>query len=627
MCGIAGVVGAESRDITRAMAAALVHRGPDAGGFFDDVGVSLAARRLRIIDVGGPDQPVFNEDRSIVTVFNGEIYNYRELRTFLEGKGHVFRTCGDTEVLVHLYEEFGEECVHALRGMFAFAIWDRRERCLLIARDRIGIKPLYVMETGRSLLFASEMKALMASSMAGADVDPVALEFYLTLQYVPAPMTLLRSVRKLEPGHVLVWKDGMSRTRRYWDLVLSGGGETRRRWSALAEEFGETLQESVSSHLISDVPVGVLLSGGIDSSAVTALANKSGSRLQTFTIGFDQAPGIGELDEARAVAERLGTDHHEVVLSGNLADRLPHILWHLDEPVADVAAVPTFFICEFAARFVKVVMSGEGGDELLGGYPRYTWLARAERAREAGVTRRTDRLAALLDHSWTAPRRLQHIRTLLSELPLERKHLDWIRNFPAAERRRVLATPVDHVQQDRVETFVRDLIARSGATDAASALMYLDFKTWLPDDVLTKIDRMSMAVSLEARVPYLDHRLVEFAASMPAGWKMRRAGHKWLLRDAVSRHLPAATRRRAKRAFLTPVSSWLRRDLRDFTHDLLADKRCAERGVLEPHRVRQLLDEHRSGRADHGQALWNLVSLELWLRQFADVPTLAPAHN
>jgi asparagine synthase (glutamine-hydrolysing) len=625
MCGIAGIVGPNTREPVRAMARTLVHRGPDADGFYDGDGVSLGARRLRIIDITGPDQPVFNEDRSVVTVFNGEIYNYRELRDFLEQKGHVFRTGGDTEVLVHLYEEFGDACVHALRGMFAFAIWDVRRRRLLVARDRIGIKPLYVAEVNGHFVFASELKAVVASGHVPLDMDPAALDFYLTLQYVPAPGTLLRHVRKLEPGHCLVWQDGATRVTRYWDIVLNSA-EPRKRWSVLAEEFRHALGEAVKAHEVSDVPIGVLLSGGIDSSAVAALACRGDRRLQTFTIGFEHAPAIGELKQARAVAERLGSEHHEVVLGGNLAERLPRILWHLDEPVADVAAVPTYIICEFASRFVKVVMSGEGGDEVLGGYPRYRWLGFAERARAAGLTRGTQAAAPWFEPSWTAPRYLQHLRTLLDDQPLERKHIDWVRNFPAPERNRVLAEPSDPSRRDRVEAFIRDLIARSGARDVASALMYVDFKTWLPDNVLTKVDRMSMAVSIEARVPYLDHRLVEFAAAMPGEWKMRRAGRKWLLHDAVRQHLPASTRWRRKRAFLTPVSSWLRRDLSDFTYALLGDKRCVERGVFNPARVRELLDEHRAGRADHGQALWNLVSLELWLQQVTDVPSLAAAH-
>jgi asparagine synthase (glutamine-hydrolysing) len=381
----------------------------------------------------------------------------------------------------------------------------------------------------------------------------------------------------------------------------------------------------VKSHQASDVPIGVLLSGGIDSSAVAALACRGRERLQTFTIGFDQAPEIGELKQARAVAKRIGSDHHEVTLGANLADRLPQILWHLDEPVADAAAVPTYFICEFASRFVKVVMSGEGGDEVLGGYPRYRWLALAERARASRLIQAAPALWA--EPSWTAPRYLQHVRTLLDDQPLERRHLDWIRNFPASERNRVLAEAPPSAKTDVVETFIRDLIARSGANDAASALMYVDFKSWLPDNVLTKIDRMSMAVSIEARVPYLDHQLVEFAAAMPGEWKMRRAGRKWLLREAVRHQLPTATRWRRKRAFLTPVSSWLRHELGDFTRSLLGDKRCTERGLLNRRRVRELLDDHQAGRADHGQALWNLVSLELWLRQITDASTLAAAHN
>jgi len=622
MCGIAGIVGPNARLDVRKMAATLIHRGPDAGGFYDGDAVSLAARRLRIIDVAGPDQPLFNEDGTVVAVFNGEIYNYRELRKFLESKGHVFRTGGDTEVIVHLYEEFGDECVHALRGMFAFAIWDGRHRRLLIARDRIGIKPLYFAETNGSFVFASELKAVTASGRVPSDLDADALEFYLALQYVPAPLTLLRRVRKLEPGHTLSWHDGVARIRRYWDIVLDSA-EPRKRWRVVADDFHRSLVDAVQSHQVSDVPIGVLLSGGIDSSAVAALARRDGERLQTFTIGFDQAPEVGELKQARVVAQKPGCEHHEVTPGAGLADRLPQIMWQLDEAVADAAAIPTYFICEFASRHVKVVMSGEGGDEVLGGYPRYRWLALADRARQAGIIPSMRSWGAL---PWTAPRSLRHVRTLVDDQPLERKHLDWIGNFPPAERSRVLVETRPTRRAELVETFIRDLITRSAARDVASALMYVDFKTWLPDNVLTKIDRMSMAVSIEARVPYLDHQLVEFAAAMPGHWKMRRAGRKWLLRDAVRQHLPSSSRWRRKRAFLTPVSSWLRHDLHDFTRSLLGGKRCVERGLLNGTRVRELLDEHQAGRADHGQALWNLISLELWLQQNTDAPALAAAH-
>ena len=350
------------------MNAAVRHRGPDGEGYFDGESISMGMRRLSIIDILGSDQPICNEDGSVVTIFNGEIFNFRELRTLLEKKGHTLRTAGDTEVLVHLYEEYGHASVAALRGMYAYAIWDLARRQLVLFRDRLGIKPLYYAEVGGVLAFASELKALLRVPAVKRDLDMDAVALYLSLQYVPGPRTILGAIKKVEPGHFLVWRDGHVTIRRYWDVVLDEG-ERRLDEETAAAEFRALLEETMALHAVSDVPLGVLLSGGIDSAAVTGLLARSLPRVKTFTVGFDAGRETGELEQARIVARHFGTEHHEVVVGHEIADALPKIVGFQDEPIADPAAIPTYFVCQFAARSVKVVLTGEGGDELLGGYP------------------------------------------------------------------------------------------------------------------------------------------------------------------------------------------------------------------------------------------------------------------
>src|SRR6266516_1167293 len=378
MCGICGVVGVVDRAVLQRMTDAMVHRGPDDEGFHFADGIGLGARRLSIIDVSGGHQPITNEDGTVVVVFNGEIYNHRELRSRLETQGHRFATRSDTEVLVHLYEEYGDASVHLLQGMFAFALWDAKRRRLLLARDRLGIKPLYYTTAAGAFLFASEVKAFLPYPGFRVDIESGALDLYLALQYLPGPDTLFRGVRKLPPGHLLVSENGRVSVRRYWELVL-GDFRPGTTVAEAAEEFGALFRETVKRHLVSDVPVGALLSGGVDSSAVVAAMTVGGGEVQTFTVGFELPGHHNELTEARRVARHLATAHHELLLKPDAATQLADLAWHMDEPVADAAALPTYLICRFARQHVPVVLTGEGGDELLGGYPRYAWFARAKR--------------------------------------------------------------------------------------------------------------------------------------------------------------------------------------------------------------------------------------------------------
>jgi len=601
-----------------AMTAALAHRGPDDQGFHQAPGIALGVRRLSIIDVPGGHQPIGNEDGSVTVGFNGEIYNHRTLRARLEGQGHRFRSNSDTEALVHLYEEYGDALVHLLQGMFAFALWDTTRRRLLLARDRLGIKPLYYVETKDGLVFASEAKALFEHSDVRPQINLDALDLYLSLRYVPGPDTLFRGVKKLAPGHTAVFENRRLTIHRYWELVL-GDFQPAVNLDEAVEEFSALLADTVRSHLISDVPVGVLLSGGLDSSAVAALA--APTALKTFTVGFDLPGAHNELAEAGATARFLGTDHHELVVKPDAAELLPQLAWHMDEPVADPAALPTYLICRFARQSVPVVLTGEGGDELLAGYPRYVWFDRAHRlqralprwVREGALA--VSRLAPVSDRYHRA------FDNVLAERSDVERHLHWVAGVAPALRAELLSH----------EPHTTHHALNAGSGHIIDRLMELDIKTWLVDDVLHKMDRMSMATSVEARVPFLDHRLVEFVASLPLRVKLANLGTKTLLKRAMAPLLPAATLRRRKHAFQIPLDQWIAGPLRDFVRDTLLDKRARERGWIDTRQLETMLpaasaarrpsrgyQPRNTGTLLDGQSTWTLLSLELWAKAFLD---------
>ena len=620
MCGICGVLGPIDASVLRSMTRTMVHRGPDDEGFYLADGVGLGVRRLSIIDVAGGHQPITNEDGTLVVVFNGEIYNHRELRTRLETQGHRFATRSDTEVLVHLYEEYGDASVHLLQGMFAYALWDGKRRRLLVARDRLGIKPLYYLETNGSFLFASEVKALLEHADVSAAPDLQALDLYLAFRYVPGPHTLFRGIKKLPPGHRLVQEDGRTQVQRYWDPVL-GDFQSAINLDEAVEEFSGLLRDTVRRHLISDVPVGMLLSGGLDSSAVTAMTAAARTEpIATFTVGFDLPGSHNELAQARVVAKRLGTDHHELVLTPDATELLPDLVRHLDEPIADPAALPTYLICRFARQMVPVVLTGEGGDELLGGYPRYEWFARAkllQRLLPAWV-----REGVLLPLSRIAPVTRRY-KTALDNILAERddatRHMHWVAGLDPALRSDLLSPELREAISLGAPEAVLTPYLGGVATRAEiiHRLMALDMQTWLVDDVLTKMDKMSMAASVEARVPLLDHRLVEFVASLPLAVKLRH-GAKTLLKRAVAPLLPASTIRRRKHAFQVPLDQWVSGPLRDFTRDMLLDRRARQRGWFDGSRVEALLGRNGRRRCRDGQSVWTLLCLELWAREFLD---------
>jgi asparagine synthase (glutamine-hydrolysing) len=562
-----------------------------------------------------------NEDGNVHVVFNGEIYNHRPLRERLVSQGHSFKTHADTEVLVHLYEEYGDDGVHLLRGMFAYALWDARRRRLLVVRDRLGIKPLYYTQAGPDVVFASEVKALLRHPGVVAEPDFEALDLYLTFQYVPGERTLFRGIRKLPPGHLMVVEDGRLTTRRYWDIVF---GEGRRgiELDEVAEEFSQLFADTVNLHMISDVPVGALLSGGIDSSAVVAMmARGSGRSVETFTVGFDMPGMRNELDDARMVAREFGTKHHEIVVRPDAAEILPKLVWHMDEPVADPAALPTFLLCQFARQTVPVVLTGEGGDELLAGYPRYAWFMMAKRLQRSLSPALRERVLLPLTRSLPFGRRYHKaFEDVLAERDDVERHLRWIANLTPELKARLVAARARPATRGGPEAAVRAYLSGNGsaADELVHGLISVDIHTWLVDDILTKMDKMSMATSVEARVPFLDHRLVEFLAALPVSVKTRTLGTKRLLRESMRGVLPQHTLGRRKYPFSVPVNSWLRGPLRGLLGDVLLTSRARERGWLEHAELERMVTAQASGDDGYGQPLWNLLCLELWARAFLD---------
>jgi asparagine synthase (glutamine-hydrolysing) len=607
MCGICGIAtarGAASPDQLAAMSRTLVHRGPDSDGVFVDGPAGLAARRLAIIDLATGDQPIGNEDGRITVVQNGEIYNYRELRDELEHAGHRFSTSGDTEVLVHLYEEHGAAFAERLRGMFAIALWDAQRSRLVLARDPYGIKPLYYRERADELAFASELRALPRG-----EIDLDALEAFLAFNSVPGPLTIFRDVRKLPPGHVLTWESGRSELIRYARPAPADAAEVRGEDEAeLVEELRARMRDSVRAHLVSDVPVGVLLSGGIDSSLLAALAAQEASEpLRTFSIGFEER-SFDELADARLVAERYGTEHRELVLRPDAALLLPALAEAFDEPFADSSALPTYLVSQLAAEDVKVALSGEGGDELFGGYYTYAADLLAERTGWAApflrpLVERLPSSSARASFDYKAKRfvRAAHLP------PLERHH-GWKEIFSPAARAELTGRgngwdPVDLLRARFAETEGADLLAR---------LQDVDLGTYLVDDLLVKTDRASMAHSLEARVPFLDPVVTNFALSLPTRHKVRGLRKKVLLRKAAAPLVPPELLGRRKRGFSIPAAAWLRGELEPFARDTLSPETLRRQGFFRPEAVTRLLDDHVAGREDLSRQLWGLLSFTLW---------------
>jgi asparagine synthase (glutamine-hydrolysing) len=619
MCGICGIASADAATppdpaTLAAMNETLAHRGPDSQGAVVDGQVGLAARRLAIIDIAGGDMPISNEDGTIHVVQNGEIYNYRELRRLLHDAGHRFSTAADTEVLVHLYEERGLDFVEELRGMFAVALWDAGRRRLVLARDRYGIKPLYYRDRGGELSFASELKALLRQPGFGSELDPHALRAYLAFNSIPAPLTIYEQARKLPAGHVLIWEEGRTRLARYARPAPAPADAVRDDGAPrLAAELRERLRDSVRAHLVADVPVGVMLSGGVDSAALTAFAaGEAAGRLRTFSIGFEES-SYDELAGARRVAEMYGTEHEELVVRPNAVELLPKLVDAFDEPFADSSALPTYLVSELASRSVKVALSGEGGDELFGGYYTYVadsmpgWVGQAARA-FIPIIEALPSSSSKASFDYRAKRfvRAAHLP------PLERHHA-WKEIFSPDARAELLVSgepadsdPLDVYRQRYDETRGAEQLAR---------LQDVDLGIYLVDDLLVKTDRASMAHSLEARVPFLDSVVADFALSLPTRHKVRGFAKKRLLRRAVAPLLPKSIVYGRKKGFSAPIAAWLRGEMEGFARDALSPETIARQGYFDPEAVTRLLDDHVARREDLSRQIWGLLSFTLWFER------------
>jgi asparagine synthase (glutamine-hydrolysing) len=624
MCGICGYFGEGagiSEEALGRMNQAIVRRGPDDSGSLRAPGVGLAMRRLSIIDLGGGHQPIYNEDRTVAVVFNGEIYNYRELREALRRRGHRFATDSDTEVIVHLYEEHGDDLVHHLRGMFAFALWDARRRRGLIARDRLGIKPLFYAQRGDTLVFGSEIKAVLASGVVDRDLDYQALDAFLAYTYIPAPLTIYRAIRKLEPGHLLVCESGRTQQRRYWDLDVSRPDrETDRRgW---LERFDAAIEEAVRTHLVSDVPVGAFLSGGIDSSLLVGLMSRHvADPVQTFTMGFAGArnPLIDERPLAAKVAARYGCDFHEYAVQPDLRKIVGEIVDAFDEPFADDSVIPSYYVSQFTRQRVKVAMSGLGGDELFAGYDRYSGMlwSRYYSQLVPGPLHRmvVQPWVRRLSEPPGGGSRVDHAKRFVDSVALSpaKRYLGFVSTLDSPERRRLYTgETAGQIDFDATDRIVTQPFEGCAAPDDLTRALYVDMKTYLPEDILALSDRLSMWHSLEVRVPLVDHQLVELSARLPIRYKLDWCRKKILLKRIAAHRLPAEIMKHRKQGFESPMAIWLRTDLADYARDILSEGRLGKSDLFDFDYVSARLEEHLAGRRKNNKLLFSLIMFQEW---------------
>ncbi len=623
MCGIFGIVGHKIDEAHLRKATDLLsHRGPDTSGYFVDDGIGLGHRRLSIIDLEGGRQPMFNEDESLCIVFNGEIYNFPELRDDLVARQHRFKTRSDTETILHAYEEWGEDCVIRLRGMFAFAIWDRTSKKLFVARDRFGIKPLYYAEQGNAFYFASEMKAILADAALRRDMDEASLACYFSLSYIPDSMTIFKGIRKLLPGHTLTRQNGRTRINQYWDMAYEP--DRSRGEDYFINRFMELFHESIRMHLISDVPLGAFLSGGIDSGAVVAMMSMATDRpVNTFCMGFGGNAG-GYLDErvyARLVADRYNTNHKEYEIHPEPEDLLDKIVCSFDEPFADDSAIPSYFVCKIAKENVTVAESGLGGDEAFAGYERYLgFRARAHYGKLPGVVRErlirrfVERMSERSDGHYTINHMKRFVRS--SSEDDGNAYYGFITRLTTGigetffSRESKIGKYLDAPRQIILDYFNR--VPAGDERDALNRVFYCDIKTYLPEDILAVTDRMSMHHALEVRVPFLDHPLMEFCATIPPEMKMKWFRKKYILKKAMRPILPREVIGHRKQGFVGPMAQWLKRDLKGYTLEALSAKNLAKHGLFNADTIANVLDDHFSGREIHDTLIWSLLVFQRW---------------
>jgi asparagine synthase (glutamine-hydrolysing) len=626
MCGIVGVVRNDKADVDRdvvgRMCAAIRHRGPDEDGFYFNGAVGLGMRRLAIIDLKGGQQPIHNRDRSAWIVFNGEIYNYRELRDKLEQLGHTFYTNSDTEAIVHAYDQYGADCPKHLRGMFAFAIWDERTQELFLARDRVGKKPLLYAEVNGQLVFGSEFSALLQHPSISKDIDFEALNRYLSFMCVPAPLTAYQGIKKLEPGHSLRYRNGEIKIERYWQPDFS------KKLDISEEEAGERtieiLRDAVKVRLMSEVPLGAFLSGGIDSSAVVALMSEVSSQpVKTFSIGFEEQD-FSELHHARRVAEHVGADHHEFIVRPDALELLPILVEHYGEPYADSSAIPTYYVARETRKHVTVALNGDGGDESFAGYERYAAMRLAESYHRIPAVLREvvlRRAIEALPSSETKRGRVKDVKRFIqaASLPKVERYLRWVTVFDDGAKQELLSD--DFARQTDKAAGARLLqpwFKHANGAGIIDASLLTDMMTYLPNDLLVKVDIATMANSLEARSPFLDHHLIEFAASLPEKLKLRGLTTKYLLKKILHKLLPAENLDRRKMGFGVPIGHWFRGKLQPFLRETILSEKALQRGLFKPEAVKRLVELHTRGERDYSNQLWTLLMLELWFQRFID---------
>jgi len=629
MCGIAGVLNFRRHKsvdpaVLQTMCDVMRHRGPDDEGFYLEDNIGLGMRRLSIIDLFNGRQPIRNENSNVWAVFNGEIYNFRELRQDLSHRHHVFRTNADGEVIVHLYEEYGESFVEHLNGMFSIALWDKRNRKFMLTRDRFGIKPLFYFESAEELVFGSELKSVLVHPSCKTDIDLQALHDYLSFNYIPGPRTIFTAVRKLQPGYTLVVEDHRSTQYPYWDLKFEARGEN---WSEedFVDELCKVLRKAVAGHLISDVPMGVFLSGGVDSSTLVALMAETSARpIKTFSVGFEEE-SFNELPVARQVAKRFATDHHELVVKPDAVNLLPRLVEAFDEPFADSSSIPVFYLSKLARGEVKTVLSGEGGDEVFAGYDTYGAARVARLYRKLHTLLRRHIIPAVVSRIPVSHKRVSfdyRAKRFVkgAELSPEEGHFWWKVVFTEDAKEELYGRTTEML--DNSFSVFRDRFTVCGSQDLLDRLQYVDTKVYLPDDILVKTDRMSMANSLEARVPFLDHELVEWVTTIPSALKINGLTKKYILKKAMAEHLPKEVTYGKKRGFNVPIPGWLRGELRDMVGDLLSPARIRKFGFFDSGYVSRMIEDHQAMRVDYSRNIWNLLVFALWCERCD-----RPEHN
>ena len=627
MCGIVGFVNnserAADQGVLEAMNGAIVHRGPDDDGFYVHDNVGMAMRRLSIIDLAGGKQPMHNADRTKWIVFNGEIYNYRELRADLEKRGHSFYTNSDTEAIVHLYDEYGADGLQHLRGMFAIAIWDKSDRSLFLARDRVGKKPiLYSHQPNGDLIFGSEFQAILKHPSVTREVDYGAIDSYLSYLCVPAPETAFKQIRKLEPGHWLKWKDGNVETRRYW--LPNFSKKIKISEDEAIQETTRILRESTKLRMISEVPLGAFLSGGVDSSIVVALmAQESAAPVKTFSIGFEEQD-FSELKYARRVAEHVGAEYSEFIVRPDALEVLPTLVEHYGEPYADSSAVPTYYVAKETRQHVTVALNGDGGDESFAGYERYMAMEVAELYRRIPrILRRTliEGPIRMLPTSEIKKTRVRDVQRFLISANESRKerYARWMSAIKPTAKLALYSDEMNaRVGEHNAAAVLDEWFDRAGDLGLLDATLLADQMTYLPNDLLVKVDIATMANSLEARSPFLDHKVIEFAASLPESLKMNRFRPKYLLKKVAARLVPPEVVYRRKMGFGVPIAHWFRGEMKDFVRDVLLSPASLSRGVFRPKTIEMYIDQHIRGEVDHATPIWTLLMLELWYRRFID---------